>query len=93
MLGLPNPTLSSFIGCTPNYSDQIGPNTYGSTATYQKQPCLHAAGAECRTETNTYASTTVTPNRLHFTSVVDVSMNPTLWIRWVLGWKKIQTSR
>lgn len=87
VLGLLNPALGSFIGCTPNYPDQTGTNTYGGARTYQnatagapgaprKQPCLAGAGAECRTETNTYANANAVPNRWHFTSYADPAANP-----------------
>jgi hypothetical protein len=75
LLNFLSPSLGNLVGCTPRMPDQTDPNSYSGAWTYmnatanapgapQKQPCLKSAGTgQCRTDTNTYATTRWVPNR------------------------------
>ena len=87
VLGLLDPALGSFVGCTPNFPDETDPNSYGGAKAYlnqtsslpgapKKQACLAGSSNECITSSNTYAASDITPNRWEFKSVASATGNP-----------------
>ncbi|EIM92463.1 APO9/CPO9 [Stereum hirsutum FP-91666 SS1] len=91
VLGLLDPALSDFVGCTPNYPDETSPNAYGGAVIYlnktssapgapQKQPCLtqSGGGTQCDTRTNSYGKSKSddVQNRWKFTSYVSDGQDP-----------------
>lgn len=69
LLGVVDPNLRDFFGCTPNIPDQTDPNAYGGVPKYlndtsvspgspQGYPCTNgnAGSGQCLANTNTYAN-------------------------------------
>ncbi|EIN06351.1 hypothetical protein PUNSTDRAFT_145605 [Punctularia strigosozonata HHB-11173 SS5] len=89
LLGLLDPALSDFIGCTPNFPDETDPNSYGGALSYIKAtsgapgapksaPCQLGPNSECVSESNSYgmSESDYVGNRYEFTGTEDASGNP-----------------
>jgi hypothetical protein len=89
ILGLLDPALSDFVGCTPNFPDETAPNSYGGALAYMQAtsgapgapksaPCLLGSNSECIADTNTYGVTEsdYVGNKYEFTGTAEASEDP-----------------